>query len=78
MADFTKLVRTLTSASREKPSHLKKGVGLPFWIGIVASLGIASYCLRSLVGAMNGWLIAAVGLLAAIVGGVLVQAVVDL
>jgi hypothetical protein len=78
MADFTKLVRTLTSGSHEKPSRLKRGVGFPFWIGIAASLGIALYSFRSLVGVMSGWLIASVSLLAAIVGGVLVQAVFDL
>lgn len=78
MADFTKFVRSLTSATHKKPTHLKKSVGLPFWIGMAASMSITLYCLRSLVGAMDGWLIASVSLLSAIVGGVLVQALFDL
>lgn len=78
MADFTKLVRTLTSATHEKPTSLKGAVGVPFWIGSVLSFAVALYFFQMLSGVINGYLVVTVSLLAGVVGGVLIQACVDL
>jgi hypothetical protein len=78
MADFTKFVRSLTAASQEKDSRLSKGVGLPFWIGVGACFLGFLFFFSALAGAVSGPLIAAISLLAAIIGGVLVQVIFDL
>ncbi len=78
MADFTKLVRSLTSATHKKPTHLKKSVGRPFWIGMAVSFGIAFCYFYPLARTVNGWMFGTIAVLAALLGGVLIQAGFDL
>lgn len=78
MADFTKLVRSLTSATREKPSRLNNSVGAPFWIGTGVSLVVALYLLSAFFGKGSTWMITSLSIPAAFLGGVVVQALFDL
>ena len=78
MADFTKLVRSLTSASHDKPSRLKKTVGLPFWIGMAVSAAVAFHNFQILFPNVHIGFIIIGTIFAALIGGVLVQAIFDL
>jgi hypothetical protein len=80
MVEFTKIVRSLASASpNARSSKLRKAVGLPFWLGILASGAIAFYSLNGLLRPEGGlFLSLAVSLLAGVVGGLLIQALYDL